>query len=94
MTRPAARAAVNASIKPGARVLIRDRWQLARILPADAAFHYPLAGQLAWVERMIANLTGLGRANHWAFEMSQHDLIALRQARLALRYLRRFGGGE
>jgi len=92
--RPRAGAAVRSSVKHGARILISDRWRLARIIPADIAFNSPLPEQLADVELRLAAMNSLARGGPfaWVYDFNTH--MALRQVALALRWIRRFEEAE
>lgn len=91
--RPRAAFAVAADTKHGARLMIANRWRIARALPPDLRFNEPLAAQLAWVNQRLA-AERVRHINGMAFDRpgDTFDLMALRQLRLALRYLRRFPG--
>ena len=73
-------------LRNGARQLLADPWRFDRLRLSG----YTPDESLASCERRIAGMLALGRADSWHYD--GNTLTALRQARLALRYLRRFQG--
>lgn len=77
-----------AQIKRGARDLIRDRWRLTRLF-ADHESR-PLDALIAEAKVRIGGMIAARRSgNDWW--VNGDTLMALMQAQLALRFVRRFG---
>lgn len=87
--RPRAAVAVRSSVKRGARFLLKQRWRFERILPL-AVLGWPVSEQIAEVDRRLRMAVALGRSGHWAANYARVDPMALKEARLALRFIRRF----
>lgn len=80
-----ARVAVRGPVNVGARIFVKQPWRFGRLFLAPDT--RPLAGLIRECRQKIDS--EVARRAHWTFDLNR--LIALRQAMLALRYMRRFG---
>ena len=84
---------IRAIVHTGARMMVREPWRIYRVLYGSAmAPAYPIGAasievMLPIADRLEAAAARCGRAGHYAYDFNRH--VALKQARLALRYLRR-----
>lgn len=84
-----ARASELRVVKSGARIILqpKHRWRLKRLfLNHDTR---PLASLLHECRVKLAGEIARGREGHWSFDLNR--LLALQEAHLALRFMRRHG---
>jgi hypothetical protein len=74
-------------VKAGARIMVAEPWRLGRLLHDHDT--RPLEVLLHECRVRIAGEVTRGREGHWTFDLNR--LLALREAELALRFMRRFG---
>lgn len=82
-----ARRSISSVVKNGARDMIAEPFRLDRVLTRSS--ERSLAALISECNRRCNGMRDLGRAGHWTYDLNLH--LALQQARLALRYMRRFG---
>jgi hypothetical protein len=91
---PRAARAVRHDVKAGARLMLAKPWRIQRALFSDRLGPLPdrIVELIAHADRrrLLAEASGL--AGHWTYSFNRH--LALRQAILALRTLRRGGVTE
>ncbi|MCX5516197.1 hypothetical protein C3941_19595 [Kaistia algarum] len=83
--------AIRIEVKAGARLMVDQPWRIERALRPDLYGPVPasIAGRLQRAEARIDLERQLARSPQ-AYLASPGRMVALREARLALRYLRRF----
>jgi hypothetical protein len=83
--------AVRHDIKAGARLMLAKPWRIQRALYGDRLGPLPdrIGELIAHADRRRLLAEEFGRAGHWTYSFNRH--LALRQATLALRTLRRSG---